>query len=355
MGRAGIEHRNASGATISQNLIHDFAEQTMDTGGTLSFETDGGGTVISQNIYHDGIGLWTAGPYLDDDCSNFTVADNLVYNMDWGMMMNLPNTSIAAYNNTLAASGSSIVASGSAGSTMTGSVIENNIFTAPLALSATCTMSNNLPYTTAPGFVNVSAPPNGYELSSTSSAASAGMAIPPWTGTSGIISEGCFQYGQIPWWAGGRVSFTQFAGTGFNAETGSWVGNVGISSTCITVMTTGTGSGECLLPVALDIGGNCVEGNAYLCFAIYYTPLTGNTCPTLRVTLSSSSGSSYYDSNVSSLTIGTSYWLEPLISNGKIATGSGVDLTKVTSWRLSTGTSSGTINCNIGPVEVVPQ
>jgi hypothetical protein len=65
------------------------------------------------NIYHDSVGDRVAGPYIDDSCSNMTVANNLVYNMDLGMVLNLPDNNLSAYNNTLAStSGTSIISSG---------------------------------------------------------------------------------------------------------------------------------------------------------------------------------------------------------------------------------------------------
>jgi uncharacterized protein (TIGR03437 family) len=208
-GRFGIYHTQQFGTgRILHNEIYDFGLQTNDLGCTYTWMTNGMGTEIAYNLCHDGQGLllnnpevYVAGIYLDNGSSNFIVHHNVVWNTQWGLVMNSPSTNERLYNNTFAGSGSSFTPYGDG--QLAGTAIQNNIFVGPLqATPVGAVMTNNILPGTNPQFIDPAT--YNFQLKPTSPAIAAGLAIPPYTnGYSGSAPDiGAYDHTKAPWKAG---------------------------------------------------------------------------------------------------------------------------------------------------------
>jgi hypothetical protein len=201
-GRSGVVHRYSPGAKILHNLIHTVLLQTTDGGGTYTWGSDGAGTEIAYNrIYNvKSGGFGAAGVYLDNFSRNHVVHHNVVWDSDFGLKMNPPNTSNRIYNNTFAGNKYSVASSGTR--EMTGSVFRNNLFTNRLQIGPGAVASDNLGAGSDFRFVNAAA--GDFRLSAGSAVIDRGVAIAPYTnGHVGVAPDlGAYEYGKTPWTAG---------------------------------------------------------------------------------------------------------------------------------------------------------
>ena len=205
-GRSGVVHRYSPAAKITYNVIHDVMLQTTDGGGTYTWGSDGGGTEIAYNHIYNvrSGGFGAAGVYLDNQSRNHVVHHNVVWNSDFGLKMNPPNTNNLIYNNTLAGRKNSVASSGTR--EMTGSVFRNNIFTASTQIGPGATVSGNLSGSIDFfRFVNPAA--GNFILRSDSPAIDRGQIIRPFTdGWLGRAPDvGAYEYGRTAWRAGSSL------------------------------------------------------------------------------------------------------------------------------------------------------
>ena len=201
-GRSGVVHRYSPAAKILNNVIHDVLLQTTDGGGTYTWGSDGEGTEIAYNqVYgvHSG-GFGAAGIYLDNFSRNHVVHHNVVWDSDYGLKMNPPNTTNLVYNNTLAGTKYSVASSGTR--EMTGSVLRNNIFTNKVQIGPGATIGNNVGAGAAFRFRDAAS--GDFRLLAGSAAIDAGVVIAPYTnGYAGIAPDaGAYEFGRAAWTAG---------------------------------------------------------------------------------------------------------------------------------------------------------
>ena len=201
-GRSGVVHRYSPGAKILNNVIHTVLLQTTDGGGTYTWGSDGAGTEIAYNKIY-GVksgGFGAAGVYLDNYSRNHVVHHNVVWDSDYGLKMNPPNTSNRVYNNTFAGNTYSVASSGSR--EMTGSVLRNNLFTNRTQIGGGAVADHNLGAGSDFRFVDAAA--GDFRLRAGSAAINAGLVIAPYTnGYAGAAPDvGAFEYGRSAWTAG---------------------------------------------------------------------------------------------------------------------------------------------------------
>jgi hypothetical protein len=204
--------------SVVHNNVYDSMLQTWDGGCINCSGGSHGGTVIAYNTVHDSQDPNgdAVGIYLDNSSADFVVADNLVYDCNYAMIVNFPSSDILVYNNTLTNCPISIHCAGSP-QTLTGDVFENNIYTGTISYtsypSSGYTASNNLSTTANNAkFVNLAL--LNYLLQSGSPARNAGLVISPYTNdyTDPTPDLGCFQYGLTPWTAGTSAATNVFVG-----------------------------------------------------------------------------------------------------------------------------------------------
>jgi hypothetical protein len=200
--RSGVVHRYSPGAKILNNVIHDVMLQTTDGGGTYTWGSDGEGTEIAYNqIYavHSG-GFGAAGIYLDNFSTNHYVHHNVVWDSDFALKMNPPNTANFVYNNTLAGTKYSVASSGTR--EMSGSVFRNNLFTNRLQIGPGATQDHNL--SAGANFRFRDAAHGDFRLLQGSAAIDAGAVIRPYTnGRLGAAPDaGAYESGRAVWTAG---------------------------------------------------------------------------------------------------------------------------------------------------------
>ena len=101
-GRDGI-NLEAPHAIVANNVIHDVMLQTTDGGGIYSVSLNGQGTQIYGNtVYNATSGGWgSVGIFLDNDCSNFIVHDNTIWNCNAALKLNFTSLNEQVYNNKL--------------------------------------------------------------------------------------------------------------------------------------------------------------------------------------------------------------------------------------------------------------
>jgi hypothetical protein len=206
-GRSGVVHRYSPGAKIVHNVIHTVLLQTTDGGGTYTWGSDGAGTEIAYNqIYNvKSGGFGAAGVYLDNFSRNHVVHHNVVWDSDFGLKMNPPNTSNRIYNNTFAGNKYSVASSGTR--EMSGSVFRNNVFTNRLQIGPGATAANNVSMGADFRFVNSGA--GDFRLRAGSAAIDKGVVIRPYTdGFLGAAPDaGAYEFGRTPWKAGAVLNF----------------------------------------------------------------------------------------------------------------------------------------------------
>ena len=87
---------------VLNNDISRFGYLTQDKGAIYSGNSNGAGTVIAYNKVHDACGPGeNAGIYPDNNTSGITIHHNLVTNVEYGVIANMPATDVNVYNNTL--------------------------------------------------------------------------------------------------------------------------------------------------------------------------------------------------------------------------------------------------------------
>jgi hypothetical protein len=206
-GRSGVVHRYSPGAKIVHNVIHTVLLQTTDGGGTYTWGSDGAGTEIAYNqIYNvKSGGFGAAGVYLDNFSRNHVVHHNVVWDSDFGLKMNPPNTSNRIYNNTFAGNKYSVASSGTR--EMSGSVFRNNVFTNRLQIGPGATAANDLSMGADFRFVNSGA--GDFRLRAGSAAIDRGVVIRPYTdGFLGAAPDaGAYEFDRAPWKAGAVLNF----------------------------------------------------------------------------------------------------------------------------------------------------
>jgi hypothetical protein len=127
-GREGI--RMNAAATVINNVVHDVMLQTTDGGGIYTYGTDGtGGEIAHNQVYNvNTAGYGGVGIYLDNNCRNWLVDNNTVWNCTIGIKLNPVNTNDQIEANTVTDCASSVGSSQSAA--MPGTVFSKNVFTA---------------------------------------------------------------------------------------------------------------------------------------------------------------------------------------------------------------------------------
>ena len=144
-GRDGIRLSTSAGLQVNNNVVHDVMLQTTDGGGIYTYGTNGAGSSIADNqVYniHSG-GFGGTGIYLDNDDSNWLVADNNVWNCNHALKINLPNTDDQIDSNVLADSDDSVAAPSGSGD-MTGTVFADNTFTDGVTIGPGATEQNDV-------------------------------------------------------------------------------------------------------------------------------------------------------------------------------------------------------------------
>jgi len=100
--RSGLVHRYLQNGKINHNEISFCGVLTADLGITYAFNTDGKGTEMAYNWFHDNLTEDTSiGIYLDNGDKNFLVHHNVVWNCKEGVRLNTPSDMNKIYNNTL--------------------------------------------------------------------------------------------------------------------------------------------------------------------------------------------------------------------------------------------------------------
>ena len=112
-GRCGIITR-AGGAQVIGNLVHDAMLQTTDGGGIYSISLNGAGSQIAYNtVYNVRAGGYGAnGIMLDNNCSNFTIHDNRIWNTNSAIKLNYSSVGHRIYNNALQGTTGSVTGNG---------------------------------------------------------------------------------------------------------------------------------------------------------------------------------------------------------------------------------------------------
>ncbi|MDG9674178.1 carbohydrate-binding protein [Micromonospora sp. DH14] len=230
----------SSGHLIRYNDFGDYGKLVNDVGAIyVCCRVNLAGTVIDHNLLHDAApGVAADGPapgvYLDLETYNATVANNVAWNRTtYGVVLINPNGGTTSgnriYGNT---SGTDPKAVSLFGGTYSSSEVRNNIGTVDTAAGVTVT--NNLPNSTNPQFVNPGA--LDFTVGAGSPARNAATPLPPWTDGSTDLSPtiGAYPYGAPKWAAGAWSSATVVpaesfvSGAGVNtraAGTGTVVGS----------------------------------------------------------------------------------------------------------------------------------
>src|SRR3989339_615542 len=126
-GYIGVMFYTATKYNIQYNDISNVNLLCNDGGVLYTYQSDGGGTVISYNWTHDNRGNLGIGIYLDNGSKNFIVHHNVSWNnKDSGIRLNLDSTNNLIYNNTILNNGNSFNHWPDSGS-QSGTKIINNI------------------------------------------------------------------------------------------------------------------------------------------------------------------------------------------------------------------------------------
>ena len=196
-GRSGIVFRYSPDVQILNNIVHDVMLQTTDGGGLYTYGTDGAGSRVAYNVIynvHAG-GYGAGGIYLDNNCSNYVVDHNIVFNTDFALKLNPTNTDDEVYNNTFADSGLGLATSGNGD--MDGTVFANDIFTNSADFGSGAILQHL--FTGSNPHFGGGAADNylDFQLAAGSPAIDAGEPLPPYTNgfTGKAPDEGAFEYG----------------------------------------------------------------------------------------------------------------------------------------------------------------
>lgn len=195
-GRSGLLNRHLKAGRIEHNHIHHVGLMTSDLGGTYTYWTDGGGTIIAYNRIHD---VWCpgyggSGIYIDNGSSNFDVHHNLCYNNQLsGIHVNTPVRSTRVHSNTCVGGEFGMVMGGGSRTVKKGDMlVMNNIFTSKIRVKDGVEVDDNF-QGPAPGFVD--AAKFDFRLKEGSPCVRAGKAR----------DRGCFEFGAEAWSAGSTI------------------------------------------------------------------------------------------------------------------------------------------------------
>ncbi len=104
-GRAAIIGTGTRGV-IQHNDFSRIGRITVDVGAIYFFNRDAGGSVIRNNVFHDIGGKLNSGVYVDNYTTNLAIHHNVFHRVSpFGGKLNLPNSFILYYNNTIFNSG----------------------------------------------------------------------------------------------------------------------------------------------------------------------------------------------------------------------------------------------------------
>jgi len=166
--------------TITNNDVYSFGLQTTDLGGFYTSGYGGKGTVIADNVFHDGYtgGFGGAGIMFDESTADFVICHNITYRVNNGLRMNFTTHDMKVYLNTFDSSSLSINKDGM-NDDWSGVVIEDNILVhyAYLGGANGVVVSHNV--NNNGQFVN--AAQGNYALLAGAPAVDAGMVISPYT------------------------------------------------------------------------------------------------------------------------------------------------------------------------------
>lgn len=209
-GRSGIVMRFSPAASVMHNRISNGALLTTDLGGIYTWGTDGQNSVIAYNMingFHSG-GFGSSGIYLDNSSTNYLVHHNVVWDVDNALKMNEPSDNNQIYNNTLV--GTQLSVASDDASNMAGSILMNNLFTAPTQIDPSAQQTHNLALSEAQ-FAN--AQRGDLRLRGKSAAINAGTVIPGITdGYAGRAPDiGAYEFGRKPFPAGANPRLMRLA------------------------------------------------------------------------------------------------------------------------------------------------
>ncbi len=205
-GRSIIVMRYLQQGKISYNHLYNAGLLTRDLGMVYSFTTDSKGTEISYNLVHDNMadGWGCVGIYLDNQCSNYLVHHNVIWNVSEAIALNQPSYNNSIYNNTCVGMRASIGCAKPDKGNMKGTVFLNNLFPAVTGIDPDARQENNITYGVDPRFVNPLA--HDYRLLAGSPGIDAGQPIPGIT--DGFIGPapdcGAYESGAPMWTAGAK-------------------------------------------------------------------------------------------------------------------------------------------------------
>lgn len=196
-GRCGILHRKLKNGRIEHNHVYDVGLMTSDLGGTYTYWTDGGGTVIAYNKIHEVIcpGYGGSGIYIDNGSSNFDIHHNLCYdNQLSGIHINTPvRGTWVRYNTCVGGEFGLIMGGGSKTVDDRQLIIAENILVAAEAVRIKKGVRERGNYKgRVPGFVN--ADKHDFRLKPGSPCVRAEER-----------DQGCFEFGEDPWSAGSSL------------------------------------------------------------------------------------------------------------------------------------------------------
>jgi hypothetical protein len=101
-GRNAILHHKTGTFDILYNDLSNASKLVNDCGLTSTFGTDGKGSVIAYNWFHDNVGRYTVGIYLDCYNRDFIIHNNVIWNCSWaGIQLNGYSHNNLVYNNTI--------------------------------------------------------------------------------------------------------------------------------------------------------------------------------------------------------------------------------------------------------------
>ena len=200
-GRDIIIIQSGSGCKIQYN---DFSHSGMvcaDLGLLYTVATDGGGTEICYNRFHDNLSSGSrSGIYLDNGTSNWLVHHNVVWNAGTALQLNIPSNYVTAYNNTFIGNINQDFAWVFKNDAW-GDRVVNNLVVGNIGLKEETIARSNLKCVD-PGFVDSAT--HQYNLTANSTAIDVAEEIPGITdGYAGAGPDmGAYEYGQKPWTSG---------------------------------------------------------------------------------------------------------------------------------------------------------